>query len=94
MNILFETRDRLKKSAIAGSSLISEDFRLKKLAESFSAVKDKSPVFAQIYSKLSDLLSADKETRAFKLLECIAFLDAVCTTQFTYDLPDAEIVPF
>ena len=46
--ILNELQDRLHMLAIAGTNLLSEDFRLKKTAEQFHAIALSSPVLSKI----------------------------------------------
>ena len=89
---VYEPRTRLRAAMIAGTNLLSEDFRLKKAAESFSALSAASPVFAKINAMTEKLLS-DNSPEC--LLDTITLVDAVITTLGTAevkgelgDLPD------
>ncbi len=74
---IYELKTRLRAAAIAGTNLLSEDFRLKKAAESFAPLSSSSPVFAKINEMTGKLLS-DGSPEA--LLDTITLVDAVITT--------------
>lgn len=74
---IYELKTRLRAAAIAGTNLLSEDFRLKKAAESFAPLSSSSPVFAKINEMIGKLLS-DGSPEA--LLDTITLVDAVITT--------------
>ena len=74
---IYELKTRLRAAAIAGTNLISEDFRLKKAAENFSPLSSASPVFAKINEMTGKLLSDNSPEN---LLETITLVDAVITT--------------
>lgn len=89
---VYELRTRLRAAMIAGTNLLSEDFRLKKAAESFSALSAASPVFVKINAMTEKLLSDNSPE---SLLDTITLVDAVITTLGTIevkgkleDLPD------
>ncbi|MDE7360359.1 MAG: hypothetical protein K2N38_00315 [Oscillospiraceae bacterium] len=89
---VYELRTRLRAAMIAGTNLLSEDFRLKKAAESFSVLSGSSPVFKKINDMTAKLL-ADGSPES--LLDTITLVDAVITTLGTSevkgeleDLPD------
>ena len=44
---IYELRERLRAAAMAGTSLLSEDFRLKRACEAFRPLEKASPVFAK-----------------------------------------------
>ncbi len=77
---IYELKSRLRAAAIAGTNLLSEDFRLKKAAESFSALAGSSPVFAKINEMTGKLLESG---RPEDLLDTITLVDAVITTLAT-----------
>ena len=54
---IYELRSRLRAAAIAGTGLLSEDFRLKRAAEAMKPLETSSPVFAKIVQTLNELLS-------------------------------------
>ncbi|MDE6733779.1 MAG: hypothetical protein K2J77_13010 [Oscillospiraceae bacterium] len=74
---IYELKSRLRAAAIAGTNLLSEDFRLKKAAESFAALAGSSPVFAKINEMTGKLLESG---RPEDLLDTITLVDAVITT--------------
>ena len=89
---VYELKTRLRAAMIAGTNLLSEDFRLKKAAEGFAALSGSSPVFAKINAMTERLLS---ENSPECLLDTITLVDAVITTLGTaevkgelVDLPD------
>lgn len=78
---LYELRARLRAAMIAGTGLLSEDFRLKRAAEAFAPLEKASPVFAKIGQLTGALLSPDAENREELLLDAITLADAVLCTQ-------------
>ncbi len=74
---IYELKTRLRAAAIAGTNLLSEDFRLKKAAESFEPLAKSSPVFAKINEMTVKLLA---EPSPEGLLDTITLVDAVITT--------------
>ncbi len=82
MNItpLYELKDRLRAASIAGTALISEDFRLKKAAEGFQALENASPVFGKIGEQTAALLSDGCSDKAGTLLDTITLVDSVICT--------------
>lgn len=89
---VYELKTRLRAAMIAGTNLLSEDFRLKKAAESFSALSGASPIFAKINAMTEKLLTDNSPE---SLLDTITLVDAVITTLGTAevkggleDLPD------
>lgn len=77
---IYELKSRLRAAAIAGTSLLSEDFRLKKAAEGFAPLAGSSPVFAKINEMTGKLLESGKPE---DLLDTITLVDAVITTLAT-----------
>ena len=59
---LYDVKERLEYTAIAGVSLLGEDFRLQRAAENLKPLAAASPVFAKIDGGLTRLLSAPPET--------------------------------
>lgn len=80
---VYELRTRLRAAMIAGTNLLSEDFRLKKAAESFSALSAASPVFGKI-NALTEKLISDNSPES--LLDTITLVDAVTTTLGTAEV--------
>ncbi len=94
---LYELKTRLRAAAIAGTSLISEDFRLKKAAEGFKALESASPVFKKISDLTASLLSEKYPDKPAVLLDTITLADSVICTLGTSnvsgelgELPAAE----
>lgn len=83
MNIepLYELKERLNTSAVAGISLITEDFRLKRAIEQMEPLAKAVPIFAKIYQGALHILEAPEEQRADVLLDELALIDAVLVTQ-------------
>lgn len=78
---LYELRDRLKTSAIAGTELMCEDFRLKRTLEAFTPLEQAAPVFAKIGQLVQAVLAADCPDRPGALLDAVTLMDAVLCTQ-------------
>lgn len=74
---IYELKTRLRAAAIAGANLLSEDFRLKKAAESFAPLAASSPVFAKINEMTGKLIESGSPA---DLLDTITLVDAVITT--------------
>ena len=89
---LYELKTRLRAAAIAGTNLLSEDFRLKKAAEGFKALETASPVFKKIGELTDSLLSDGSPDKSAVLLDTITLADSViCTlgaTEVTAELSD------
>ena len=77
---LYELKTRLRAAAIAGTNLLSEDFRLKKAAEGFKALESASPVFKKIGELTDSLLSDSCPDRSAVLLDTITLADSVICT--------------
>lgn len=80
---IYELKTRLRAAMIAGTNLISEDFRLKKAAESFAPLAASSPVFAKINAMTQKLL---EEKSPECLLDTITLVDSVLTTLGTTEV--------
>lgn len=97
MNPLVELKERLHQSAMAGTDLLNEDFRLKKISEQIVPLSAKNPIFKKISERLDELFNADNENKPEKLINAISLVDAVVATQATYkiegdilDLPESN----
>ena len=80
---LYDVKARLEQAAVAGTGLLSEDFRLQRAAESLKPLAAASPVFGKIHQGLAGLLSAPREEQGGLLLDLLALVDAVVYTQGT-----------
>ena len=78
---LFDVKERLEYAAVAGVSLLGEDFRLQRAAEGLKPLAAASPVFGKIDGGLAKLLAAPPEQRPGLLLDVLALVDAVAYTQ-------------
>lgn len=78
---LYELRARLRAAMIAGTGLLSEDFRLKRAVEAFAPLEKASPIFAKIGQLAGTLLSPDSANKEDILLDVITLTDAVLCTQ-------------
>ena len=81
MNPFAELHERLAYSAVAGTALLEEDFRLKKMVDPFASLAPKNPVFANIHKELTDLFAAQPAQRGQILLRLLGVVDAVLYTQ-------------
>lgn len=77
----YELKERLEHAAIAGTSLIEEDFRLRRAVDGLVPLASASPVFAKIKAGADKLLTAPAEERAACLLDVLGLVDAVAYTQ-------------
>ncbi len=88
---VYELKARLRAAAIAGTNLLSEDFRLKKAAEGFAPLAKASPVFAKINEMTAKLISDGSPEN---LLDTITLVDAVITTLGMVDVQgEPEDIP-
>ena len=78
---LYDVQERLEHAAVAGTSLLGEDFRLKRAMENLAPLAAASPVFGKISTALEGLLSMPLEGRGGRLLDTLALVDAVVYTQ-------------
>lgn len=89
---LYELRTRLRAAMIAGTNLLSEDFRLKRAAEAMEPLEQASPVFAKIGQLTRALLAPEQPDREGALLDTITLVDAVICTQGAVSVTE-EIEP-
>ena len=78
---LYDIKDRLERAAVAGTGLLSEDFRLKRSQTELAPLAAASPVFSKISAQLDALLTAPPENQGGLLLDVLALVDAVVYTQ-------------
>ena len=78
---LYDLRARLEQTAVAGTGLLSEDFRLQRAAESLKPLAARSPVFRKLRDGLEALLASPREEQGGLLLDLLALADAVACTQ-------------
>lgn len=89
---IYDLRTRLRAAMIAGTNLLSEDFRLKRAIEAFAPLEAASPVFAKIGQLSRSLLDAQTADREGALLDAITLADAVLCTQgaVSADMPGEQ----
>ncbi len=91
---IFELREQLRLSAIAGAELLSENFRLKKAVGAIEPLKDAAPVFGKIYELSNDLVSGKCEDAPAALLDALALTDSVTVALAGYDVQgELEEIP-
>jgi len=86
MKPVYELRDRLHAVAMAGTNLLSEDFRLKHAFEAFEPMEAASPVFAKAGQMTEQLLSPDCQKPQLALLDVLSLMDAVICTLAKVDV--------
>lgn len=89
---IYELRERLRAAAMAGTSLLAEDFRLRRACETFKPLASASPVFAKIGQLTEQLLSPDISHPQGVLLDAVSLTDAVICTLGAVDVA-GEITP-
>ena len=89
---LYDVKERLESAAIAGTGLLSEDFRLTRAVEGLKPLAAASPVFGKISAALDKLTAAPAGERSGLLLDLLALVDAVAYTQGSAGL-EGELVP-
>ena len=88
--ILNELQDRLHMLAIAGTNLLSEDFRLKKTAKQFHAIALSSPVLSKIDQMIQCLFDENNKEKEITLMDAITLVNAVVCTQTNYTVKKEE----
>ena len=78
---LYELRERLAGSGIAGVNLIKEDFRLSRAIEALEPLAKAAPVFQKIYDTAKEAIKPECENPTGVLLDALALVDAVIYTQ-------------
>lgn len=77
---IYELRERLRAAGIAGTNLLTEDFRLKRAYEAFKPLEAASPVFAKLGQMTAQLLSPECQNVQGALLDALTLADAVICT--------------
>lgn len=78
---LYDLQEEINRIYVAGSKLSAGDPRLQKHIPIFNKLGEKVPVFARIAAGLDDLLVAEKDTSAEKLIAISILLYSVLYTQ-------------
>lgn len=91
LNAVYELRNRLEASAVAGIDLIRDDFRLQRAVEQIAPLAKAVPVFQKIEVLAKKVVAEECTDRAGLLLDLLALLDAVICTQGTMEI-EGEIL--
>lgn len=85
---LYELQERLYNTAIAGVTMINEDFRLQRSIEQFqqAAEAGASPVFKKIAEQLKPLSELQASDKTTALTDALTLIDAVLYTQGATDV--------
>lgn len=89
---LYELRNRLCAGAIAGTQLLSDDFRLKRAVEAFAPLEEMAPVFGQIGKLSRAVIAPECPDRAGLLMDALSLADAVLCTQAAVSV-SGDILP-
>lgn len=81
VDILFNLQEETRRLFIAGSAMAAGDLRMTKLLPSIQKLGESSPVFKRLSGAVEELLHADREESAVKLLELSTLLGAILYTQ-------------
>ncbi len=95
LELLYMLKERLESSAVAGVSLVAQDFKLKKIVADIGSIEKKSPVFERIYSGASALFIESKNNKCLDMMDLLALINAVLVTQgsvFDNNIEVEEIV--
>ena len=84
LNPLYELKERLESSIIAGLALLPEDFRLKRAVEQMEPLSKVNPVFRKIFQDAQALFAKEgasqgDNNQSDRLLDVLALVDAVLT---------------
>nr|MBP3282302.1 hypothetical protein [Treponema sp.] len=91
LTALHDLKERIENAVISGTSLLHEDFKLRKAYENFLPLSELSPVFGKIKDGMEGVYSADKDTMNGRLLDTLALIDAVVYTQSEADEAAGEM---
>ncbi len=81
ISLLIETQSEVKRLLIAGSTLASEDFRLKKLLPQMKKAGEGVQIFARVADGMEKVIEAGPESVSEKLLELGTIINAILYTQ-------------
>jgi hypothetical protein len=94
--LLLDLNKECRRLAIAGSDLAVGDFKLQKLLPQLQKIGEKSAIFARVAGQLADLIKADSNQSAEKLLSIATLLQAILATQgetgISGELEDIEVL--
>ena len=68
---LYDLKERIENAVFSGTSLLHDDFKLKKAYENFLPLSELNPVFGKIKAGMEGVYSADKDNMNEKLLDTL-----------------------
>ena len=81
LELLYMLKERLEYSTVAGVSLISEDFKLKRIMTDMAGIEQKTPVLEKIYNAMSELFVNGGDNKCLSVMDLLALINAVLITQ-------------
>ena len=81
MSLLYELQDELTRSLVAGSNLLGENFKLKKLIPELNEFGKRVPIFAKISGLLEKATASIDETTPQVILELLTLVNSILYTQ-------------
>ena len=81
LELLYMLKERLEYSTVAGVSLISEDFKLKRIMTDMAGLEQKTPVLEKIYNAISELFVNGGDNKCLSVMDLLALINAVLITQ-------------
>lgn len=87
---IYELRERLRAGMIAGTNLLSEDFRLRRAVQGIAPLEPVSPVFAKIGQLSRLLIEPGQDNTEGLLIDAITLVDAVICTQGAVALDEGQ----
>ena len=91
---LNDLKERLENAIFAGTSLIKDDFRLKKAYENFLPLSEVNPVFAKIKAGMDAVMASEKDSLNATILDTLSLIDAVVYTQAETAHDDGKLEEF
>ena len=79
LELLYLLKERLEYCSVAGISLISQDFKLKKIINDIEEINQKSPILEKIYNASTMLLQ--EGDKCIAVMDLLALINAVLITQ-------------
>lgn len=92
LRYLYNLKECLEDAAIAGTDLLSEDYRLQQAVQMFAPASKENPVFRRIYAEAQALLTVDPAGRNTRLLDVLALVAEAERAYGDADLP-GELEP-
>lgn len=90
MKFLYDLQQEINRLFIAGSKFAKNDVRLQKHLPTLTKMGEKAPVFKKLASDIEDLLNADNQQSAEKLMAISTLIYSILYTQGETILPETE----